>query len=217
MIKVLICDDQEIVCEGLQRILTSDPEISVVGIAHDGLAALNMAADSAPDLVLMDLKMPVMNGIQATRRLRELHPEIQVLILTTYADDEWLFEAIRNGAAGYLLKDSPRKELISAIKGTIAGESYIDPAVARKVLQSVAQAPQAEVHATTISLTPRETEILGLLALGLSNADIASRLFLSRGTVRNYMSDLFTKLDVADRTQAVVVGLRLGLVDINKL
>ena len=164
----------------------------------------------------MDLKMPLMNGIQATRRLRQTHPKIQVLILTTYTDDEWLFDAIRNGAAGYLLKDSPSKDLISAIKGTVLGESFIDPSVARKVLQNVAQTPQHESQ-PNITLTPREREILELLALGLSNADIASRLYLSRGTVRNYMSDLFTKLGVSDRTQAVVVGLRLGLVDINKL
>ncbi|MBP9675338.1 MAG: response regulator transcription factor [Anaerolineaceae bacterium] len=216
MIKVLICDDQEIVCEGLQRILKTDPQISVVGIAHNGQEALDLASQLNPDLVLMDLKMPLMNGIQATRRLRQTHPKIQVLILTTYTDDEWLFDAIRNGAAGYLLKDSPSKDLISAIKGTVLGESFIDPSVARKVLQNVAQTPQHESQ-PNITLTPREREILELLALGLSNADIASRLYLSRGTVRNYMSDLFTKLGVSDRTQAVVVGLRLGLVDINKL
>lgn len=217
MIKVLICDDQEIVCEGLQRILESDPEISVVGIAHDGQEALEMASSRNPDLVLMDLKMPLMNGIQATRRLRELHPRIQVLVLTTYADDEWLFDAIRSGAAGYLLKDRPRKELLEAIKGTIAGESFIDPAVARKVLTSVAQTSQPKSQPARISLSPREAEILGLLALGLSNSDIAQRLFLSEGTVRNYMSDLFAKLEVSDRTQAVIVALRLGLVDLNKL
>ncbi len=217
MIKILICDDQEIVCEGLERILGADAELSVVGIAHDGQEALELAASKHPDLVLMDLKMPVMNGVQATRRLRELYPDIQILVLTTYADDEWLFDAIRNGAAGYLLKDRPRKELIEAIKGTVAGESYIDPAVARKVLTNVAQTPQTKSRRVKISLSPRETEILELLALGLSNADIAHRLFLSEGTVRNYMSDLFTKLEVSDRTQAVVVALRLGLVDINKL
>ena len=216
MIKVLICDDQEIVCEGLQRILKTDPQISVVGIAHNGQEALDLASQLNPDLVLMDLKMPLMNGIQATRHLRQTHPKIQVLILTTYTDDEWLFDAIRNGAAGYLLKDSPSKDLIGAIKGTVLGESFIDPSVARKVLQNVAQTPQHESQ-PNITLTPREREILELLALGLSNADIASRLYLSRGTVRNYMSDLFTKLGVSDRTQAVVVGLRLGLVDINKL
>jgi DNA-binding NarL/FixJ family response regulator len=217
MIKILICDDQEIVYEGLQRILETDPEISVVGIAHDGQEALELAAKKKPDLVLMDLKMPVMNGIQATRKLRERYPDMHVLVLTTYADDEWLFDAIRSGASGYLLKDRPRKELIEAIKGTIAGDSYIDPAVARKVLANVAQTPPSKSRRAKISLSPREAEILELLALGLSNADIAQRLFLSEGTVRNYMSDLFTKLEVSDRTQAVVVALRYGLVDINKL
>jgi DNA-binding NarL/FixJ family response regulator len=170
-----------------------------------------------PDLVLMDLKMPVMNGIQATRKLRERYPEMHVLVLTTYADDEWLFDAIRSGASGYLLKDRPRMELIEAIKGTVAGDSYIDPAVAPKVLANVAQAPPPKSLSPKISLSPRETEILELLTLGLSNADIAQRLFLSEGTVRNYMSTLFSKLEVSDRTQAVVVALRYGLVDIGKL
>ncbi len=217
MIKILICDDQEIVCEGLQRILGADPDLSVVGIAHDGLEALELAAKNHPDLVLMDLKMPVMNGIQATRKLREKYPEMHVLVLTTYADDEWLFDAIRSGASGYLLKDRPRKELIDAIKGTIAGDAYIDPAVAAKVLANVAQTPSAEPHSARISLSPREAEILELLVQGLSNADIAQRLYLSEGTIRNYTSALFSKLEVDDRTQAVVVALRYGLVDINRL
>jgi len=217
MIRVLICDDQEIVCEGLQHILEADPELEVVGVAHDGQEALEVAAVKQPDLVLMDLKMPVVNGIQATRKLRELYPQMQVLVLTTYTDDEWLFDAIRSGASGYLLKDRPRKELIEAIKGTVAGEGYIDPSVARKILSNVTQPPQLQRSTTKISLSARESEILQLLTLGLSNSDIAQRLFLSEGTIRNYMSDLFTKLDVSDRTQAVVMALRLGLVDVNKL
>ena len=217
MIKVLICDDQEIVCEGLKHILEADSEIKVVGVAHNGLEALDVAAETQPDLVRMDLKMPAMNGIQATRKLRELYPKMHILILTTYTDDEWLFNAIRSGASGYLLKDRPRKELIDAIKGTAAGEAYIDPSVARKVLENVNQPPEMRKAKIKISLSPRESEILHLLSMGLSNSDIAQRLFLSEGTVRNYMSDLFSKLDVSDRTQAVIVALRSGLVDINKL
>jgi DNA-binding NarL/FixJ family response regulator len=217
MIKVLICDDQEIVREGLQHILEADPGIQVVGIASDGFEALEVAAEKQPDLVLMDLKMPQMNGIQATRKLRELYPQMQILILTTYTDDEWLFDAIRSGASGYLLKDRPSKELIEAIKGTMAGEAYIDPSVARKVLENVTQPHAMKKSQTKLSLSPREEEILQLLTMGLSNSDIAQRLFLSEGTVRNYMSDLFSKLDVSDRTQAVLVALRSGLVDINKL
>lgn len=215
MIKILICDDQEIVCEGLQRILEAEPDFLVVGIVHDGQEALEAAEKLLPDLVLMDLKMPVMNGIQATRKLRERFPKIQILVLTTYADDEWLFDAIRSGAAGYLLKDRPRTELIVAIKGTIAGNSYIDPAVARKVLTNVAQSPLPPSQPPKVALTAREAEILELLALGLSNTEIAQRLFLSEGTVRNYLSALFAKLGVSDRTQAVVAALRDGLVNFN--
>jgi DNA-binding NarL/FixJ family response regulator len=216
MVKVLICDDQEIVCEGLQRILEADPDIKVVGLAHDGQDALIQAAKYQPDLVLMDLKMPVMNGIQATRKLREQYPTIHVLVLTTYSDDEWLFDAIRSGASGYLLKDRPRSELIAAVKGTINGNAYLDPSIAGKVLANVVQSHPAVAKPTKISLTPREKDIVDLLVQGLSNADIAHQLFLSEGTVRNYMSDLFTKLGVSDRTQAVVIALKHGLVDINK-
>lgn len=215
MIKVLIFDDQEIVCEGLQRILESDEEISVLGTAHNGIEALEKVEKTKPDLVLMDLKMPEMNGIIATRKIRDKHPDISVLILTTFDDDEWLFDAIRSGASGYLLKDRPRSELINAIKGTVSGGSYVDPAVAGKLLNNVAQSiPQRTPNVDTL-LSDRELEVLRFLSMGLSNADIAKRLFLSEGTVRNYTSAIFAKLNVSDRTQAVVAALRAGLVDLN--
>lgn len=215
MIRVLICDDQEIVCEGLQRILESDAEITVVGQAHNGFEALERIPTASPDLVLMDLKMPEMNGIQATRKIREKYPQVYVLVLTTYDDDEWLFDAIRAGASGYLLKDRPRCELLKAIKGTIAGNAFVDPAVTGKLLGQIAQNAPTRQPPLAISLSERETEVLQLLAQGLSNADIAQRLYLSEGTVRNYTSAIFNKLDVSDRTQAVVVALRYGLVDLN--
>ena len=215
MIRVLICDDQEIVCEGLQRILDTDGEINVVGTVHNGLEALEMVERLQPDLVLMDLKMSVMNGVVATRKIRERYPEIRVLVLTTYDDDEWLFDAIRSGAAGYLLKDRPREELINAIKGTMAGKAYIDPSVAGKVLSNVAQNMPRQQPPVEISLSEREQEVLQLMTQGLSNADIAGRLFLSEGTVRNYTSAIFSKLNVSDRTQAVILALRYGLVDLN--
>ena len=192
MIKVLICDDQEIVCEGLRRILESDDEISVLGSAHNGIEALEQIEKAKPDLVLMDLKMPEMNGVIATRKIREKYPDIRILILTTFDDDEWLFDAIRSGASGYLLKDRPRGELISAIKGTVSGGSYVDPAVAGKLLNNVAQSiPQRAPNIDT-SLSDRELEVLRLLAMGLSNADISRRLYLSEGTIRNYMSGIFS-------------------------
>lgn len=215
MIKVLICDDQEIVCEGLQRILETDAEIKVVGIAHNGVEALEQIEKVKPDLVLLDLKMPIMNGIITTRKIREKSTDIRILILTTFDDDEWLFDAIRSGASGYLLKDRPRSELLEAIKGTINGGSYIDPAVAGKLMSNIAQNAPQRLFTSDISLSDRETEILKLLAMGLSNADISKRLFLSEGTVRNYTSGIFAKLNVSDRTQAVVVALRMGLVDLN--
>ena len=213
----MICDAQEIVCEGLQRILETDEEISVVGISHNGIEALEQIEKTKPNLVLMDLKMPEMNGIIATRKIHEKHPDISVLILTTFDDDEWLFDAIRSGASGYLLKDRPRSELINAIKGTVSGGAYVDPAVAGKLLNNVAQGIPQHSLSIDISLSDRELEVLRLLAMGLSNANIAKRLFLSEGTIRNYTSAIFAKLNVSDRTQAAVAALRTGLVDVNKL
>lgn len=215
MIKVLIADDQEIVCEGLKRILESDPEIYVSGIANDGQEALNLVEEEVPDLILMDLQMPRMNGVQAIRRLRLSHPNLPILVLTTYMDDKWLFDAIRSGASGYLMKDRPRQELLEAIKGTIAGDAYIDPSVAAKVLSNVASSP-ARYDDTSYNLTEREQDILNLLAQGLNNADISQRLYLSEGTVRNYTSTLFAKLGVSDRTQAVILALKHGLVTGNE-
>jgi NarL family two-component system response regulator LiaR len=214
MIRVLICDDQRIVCEGLEAILSSDPSIQVVGIACDGAEALEKIPDARPDVVLMDLKMPGMNGIQATRKISDAYPQVKVLVLTTYGADEWVFDAIRSGAAGYLLKGTPRDALIAAVKGTAAGETHIDPAVAGKLFSRIAR-QSVPSSSTTIAdaLSQRELDVLRLLARGLSNAEIAQRLHLTEGTVRNYVSAVLTKLEVSDRTQAAVLALRHGLVD----
>ena len=209
-IRVLICDDQDVVREGLRAILKSCKEIEVVGLAGDGDEALQMIPSAKPDVVLMDLKMPVMNGIQATHHIRTQYPEVYVLVLTTYDADQWVFDAIRSGAAGYLLKDTPRDGLIAAIKGTAEGKTHVDPNVAGKLFTQVSKTP-AEDTTVTASLSEREREVLSLLARGLSNADIAARLYLSEGTVRNYVSAIFVKLGVSDRTQAAVLALRYGL------
>ncbi|MBI5960270.1 MAG: response regulator transcription factor [Chloroflexi bacterium] len=211
MIRVLIVDDQIVVCEGLRAILSTAPNIEVVGTAHDGQQALNLIPTAKPDLVLMDLKMPGMNGIHATRALREQYPQIRVLVLTTYDGDEWVVDAIRSGADGYLLKDSRRAELLAAIEGTIAGQTHIDPGVAGKLLNVVrgAAIPDSSIIE---SLNEREREILQQIAHGLSNAEIADRLSLAEGTVRNYVSSLLAKLDVTDRTQAAALAWRYGLV-----
>jgi NarL family two-component system response regulator LiaR len=216
MIRVLICDDQNIVSEGLRVILGTDSEIEVVGIANDGAEALELVPQVKPDLVLMDLKMPVMNGIQATRLIHEQYPEVRVLVLTTYDADEWVFDAIRGGAAGYILKDTPRDELIAAVKGTAAGKTHVDPNVAGKLFAHVSQGAPSLDTSIAQSLTRRERDVLRLLARGLNNTDIAERLYLSEGTVRNYVSSIFTKLEVSDRTQAAVIALRYGLADLSE-
>ena len=217
MIKVLICDDQLIVCEGLSKILSSDPEIKVVGTAHDGLEALSLLPTLRPDLVLMDLKMPSMNGIIATRQIKEKYPQVYVLVLTTYDDDEWLFDAIRSGASGYLLKDTPPADLITSIKGTAQGKSYLDPGIAGKVMESYSSRSAAKPSPTNFQFSEREYAVLKLLAQGLSNVDIAQQLYLTEGTVRNYTSDIFKKLGVSDRTQAAIAALRYGLVNLEDL
>ncbi len=213
-IKVLICDDQDIVRQGLQLILETSPGIEVVGMAEDGAEALELIPKTQPDVVLMDLKMPGMNGIQATRLIHDRYPAIHVLALTTFDADEWVFDAIRSGAAGYLLKDTPRDRLVEAIRDTIEGKTHVDPAVAGKLLSKLRQGPASVSTAVANSLSEREREILSLLAQGLNNADIATRLYLSEGTVRNYVSSIFGKLGVSDRTQAAVLAMRYGLVDL---
>jgi len=212
-IRLVICDDQAIVLEGLRAILASVPDFEVAGVARNGVEAVDLAASLHPDLILMDLKMPQMNGIQATRVIHERFPEIRVLVLTTYDLDEWVIDAVRSGAAGYLLKDTPQEELVQAIKDTMQGRSHIDPQVAGKILDHVARQPLqvAPDRKLIEQLSERERDVLRLLARGLSNTDIAQALFLSDGTVKNYVSMIFSKLGVSDRTQAAIVAMRAGL------
>ncbi len=209
--KVIICDDQSIVREGLAMLLKLETDIQIAGIAEDGAMAVEMVEKEKPDMVLMDLKMPIMNGVEATRQIRARFPEIKVLVLTTYDDDQWVFDAIKAGASGYLLKDTPREELVKAVKGTGTGKTFVDPAIAGKVLEQVSSHQTYASTQITSKLTDREIEILRLVAKGLSNIDIAERLFLSEGTVRNHVSSILTKLGVTDRTQAAVIAIQHGL------
>jgi two-component system, NarL family, response regulator LiaR len=197
--------------DGLELLLKLEPDIKVIGLAEDGASAVEMVEKEKPDLVLMDLKMPTMNGVEATRQIRTRFPEVKVLVLTTYNDDEWVFNAIQAGASGYLLKDTPRDELIKAIRGTIAGKSYVDPSIAGKVLEQVSSQQTHQTALLTGKLTEREVEVLKLIAKGLSNTDISERLFLSEGTVRNHVSSILAKLGVSDRTQAAVIAIQYGL------
>lgn len=213
MINLVICDDQEVVCQGLKAILSTSDKMRVVGIANNGVEALSQIERHHPQVVLMDLKMPIMNGIHATKEIKEKFPDIKVLVLTTYDADAWLFDAIRNGADGYLLKDASRETLINAIEEVDLGLTPLDSKVAGKLFHQLSR--QALPGDTTLGqdLTKRECEILKLISHGMVNAEIARTLFLSEGTIRNYVSSILEKLEVEDRTQAAVIALRYGLVE----
>lgn len=210
--KVLICDDQAIVRDGMELLLKLEKDIVVTGKASNGYEALDLIAQSAPDLVLMDLKMPVMNGIEATREIQRRYPQVKVLILTTFDEDEWLFDALRAGASGYLLKDTPRGELVKAVRDTVEGKTFLDPTVAGRVVEQAIGAQAQPSTQITAKLTEREAAVLRLLADGWNNQQIARELHLSQGTVRNHVSAIFSKLEVTDRTQAALVAIRHGLV-----
>ncbi len=223
-IRVLVADDQAIVRQGLEVILGFEPDLAVVGVATDGAEAVMLAVELRPDVVLMDLKMPRLNGVQATRQITQQLPAVKVLVLTTYDADEWVFDAIRAGACGYLLKDSESDAIVAAIRGAVDGEVYIDPHVAGKVLREFNRAPEARAAlpdnsspSTAIaeplyeSLSERELTVLHELVQGKSNQEIAATLFLAEGTVKNYVSTIMAKLHANDRTQAAIFALKRGL------
>ena len=209
--KILLCDDQAVIRDGLEMLLNLEKDFQVVGVAQDGAEAVDLAAQKQPDLILMDLKMPIMNGIEATREIRTKFPAIKILVLTTYDDDEWVFDAIRAGASGYLLKDTPRQKIVEAIRGTMDGKSFVDPAVAGKLLNQVASKQTQPTSILTDKLTERELDVLRLIAKGINNSEIANQLHLSEGTVRNHVSAILEKLGVSDRTQAAVIAIQHGL------
>jgi len=213
MINLIICDDQEVVCQGLQAILSTSEAINVLGIANNGVGLIEKIELKAPHVVLMDLKMPVMNGLQATKEIKQKYPQVKVLVLTTYDADAWVFDAIRNGADGYLLKDASKEKLIEAIINVSKDSTPVDEKVAGKLFAKIAKSAQKSETLVGKNLTDREREILELIANGRSNAEIAQEIFLSEGTVRNYVSAILEKLKVEDRTQAAVVALRYGIVD----
>jgi DNA-binding NarL/FixJ family response regulator len=222
MIRVLVVDDQDIVRQGLGVILAHQPGIAVAGYAADGIEALEQVVRCRPDVALMDLKMPRLNGIHATRQIVDRYPDVKVVVLTTYDTDEWLFDAIRAGACGYLLKDSDSQAIVAAVRGAVVGETSLDPAVAGRVLQefnrlAALRAPPVDPGPTPPfppemePLTERERAILQRLAQGESNLQIAEELFLAEGTVKNYVSSIISKLQANDRTHAAVLALKRGL------
>ncbi len=207
-IRVLIVDDHTIVRKGLHALLSMKPDIEVVGEAANGQQAITQVAALQPDVILMDLVMPEMDGIEATRQIKSKEPGAHILVLTSFATDDRLFPAIKAGAQGYLLKDSSPEDLVQAIHQVYLGESSLHPAIARKVLQELASPP--ERPAASEPLTDREVEILRLVGRGLSNREIAEQLTITETTVRTHMANILGKLHLATRSQAVLYALREG-------
>jgi DNA-binding NarL/FixJ family response regulator len=213
-IGILLVDDQRLIREGLRILLELEPDLAVVGEACDGQEGLELYERLAPDVVLMDVHMPGMDGVEATWRLRERWPSARVMILTTFDDDEYVFEGLRAGAQGYLLKDVSGHDLAEAIRTVAAGGALIEPSVARKVIAEFARmAPPMRSPGDGLAepLSERELEILSLLANGLTNREIAARLSLAQGTVKNYVTSILQKLGARDRTQAALRARELGL------
>jgi DNA-binding NarL/FixJ family response regulator len=210
LIRVLIADDQRVVREGLTMLVGLIDGVEVVGAAADGVEAVERARRDRPDVVLMDLRMPELDGAEATRRIREALPDTQVLVLTTYADDESLFPALQAGARGYLTKDASAEEIERAINAVAAGRTHLDPAIQQRLVAAVVDAPVAPASLPN-DLTPREAEVLKLIAAGLSNAEIAAALVVSGATVKTHVSHVFAKTGARDRAQAVRYAYRHGI------
>lgn len=215
-IRILLVDDQRLMRDGLRTLFELEPDLEVVGEAEDGERALDVYAQVQPDVVLMDVRMPGMDGVEATRRLLDRWPQARVVILTTFDDDEYVFEGLRAGALGYLLKDVSGQELADAVRKVRQGGALIEPSVARRVLAEFSRLAPPIKRATADlpePLSDREREILGLLAEGLTNKEIAARLFLAEGTVKNYVTSILGKIGARDRTQAALRARELGLLD----
>jgi DNA-binding NarL/FixJ family response regulator len=213
-IRVLLADDQPLFREGLHTLLSLQADLDVVGEAHNGAEAVRLAAELKPDVVLMDVQMPELDGVAATRRLHAELPACRVILLTTFDDDEYVFEGLRAGALGYLLKDAPSARLVDAIRAAARGESFLQPSVAAKVVAEFTRlSGPAPERPTPLAepLSERELEVLRLIAEGASNKDIAARLFLAEGTVKNHVTNILGKLAASGRLQAVNRARELGL------
>jgi DNA-binding NarL/FixJ family response regulator len=215
MTTVLLCDDQALVRVGLRKILDAEPEITVVGEAADGEDAVAAARRMRPDLVLMDIRMPVLDGIEATRRIVRAQPATRVMILTTFGLDEYVYDALRAGASGFMLKDAPPEEIAAAVRIVAAGEALLAPAVTRSVIEEFARReppPPPPQPVALADLTPREREVLELLARGYSNAEICKQLVVSEATTKTHVARILQKLDLRDRIQAVIYAYESGIV-----
>ena len=216
-IRILIADDHVVVREGTRQILEQEPDLEVVAEASDGEEAVRLVGSVKPDVAMLDIAMPGLDGIEATRRIRKLYPSIPVLILSAYDDDEFVFNLLEAGAAGYLLKSVRARELVGAVRAVHAGESVLHPLIARKVLNRfAATSKQQRGQKVTEVLTEREREVLNLATRGLSNQDIATNLCLSLRTVQTHLSNIFNKLQVSSRTEAVVRAIKEGWINLDE-
>ncbi len=212
MIRILLADDQALFREALRMLISAQPDLEVIGEAANGEEAIKLADSFRPDVVLMDLQMPVMNGVAATRHLHSTQPDCHVIALTTFDGDEYVFDCLRAGAVGYLLKDAASENLFAAIRAAARGESFLQPSVTTRVLAEFTRLSDRLAHSAPRieSLSDREHEILRLIAKGSTNREIAEALFITEGTVKNHVTNILSKLDVRDRTQAALKARELG-------
>jgi NarL family two-component system response regulator LiaR len=211
-IQILIADDHNLVRAGIHFLMSTEPDIEIIDEAADGVEAVQKALHLNPDVILLDLQMPRKNGIEAINEIMQERPEARILVLTSFADDDHVFAAIKAGASGYLLKDSSPADLIQAIRNIYAGESSLHPKIARKLIHEINKPPNLPL--TNEPLTERELEVLRLVAQGLSNQDIANQIFVGERTVRAHVSAVLAKLHLANRTQAALYALRKGIADL---
>jgi DNA-binding NarL/FixJ family response regulator len=212
-IKVLVADDQAMVRAGLQMLLSGEPDIEVVAVAGNGREAIGQAARFRPDVVLMDIRMPELDGLEATRRILSADGSARVLVLTTFHHDEYVYEALRSGASGFVLKDDPPESLIAAVRTVAGGEALLSPSVTQAVIRQFSQLHRQPPPDAVASLTCRELEVFRLIAQGLSNAEIGKALYISDTTVKTHVTRLLAKLQLRDRAQAIVLAYRTGLFD----
>jgi DNA-binding NarL/FixJ family response regulator len=216
MIKVMLVDDQQLIRQGIRVLLEQEPDIEVTAEAANGFEALDLCRDDLPDVVLMDVQMPLMDGVECTRQLTESYQEIGVIILTTFDDDDYVFEGLRAGARGYLLKDVSSADLAAAVRTVAAGGALIQPSISRRVISEFTRLSGSPSNSRLIEpLTSRELDVLRALAEGLSNLEIAQKLVITEGTVKNHVSSLLAKLEVRDRTQAVIKAQKLNLLQMD--
>ncbi len=210
-IKIMIVDDQRLMREGLKTILELEQDFNVVQLAENGKDALDKITDIEPDIILMDIRMPIMDGVECTKLIKQKYPSIKVLILTTFDDDEFIIDALINGAVGYILKDLSSEKLVEAIRDAYNGNSIMQPEVASKVIAHIAGKAKEPIQNSVslkLDLTDREKEILKLVGKGMSNKEIAKTLYISEGTVKNYISNLYSKLEVDDRSKLTLYAIK---------